>query len=169
SRARARRTHQLRRHAVPQCVLVGQPSRHAVPSREEPSGRSQNPREPAQGSDREGDRMSRLRLTALVLASLLALSVANAQEQWAVQVVALRDFREAQSTAADLRLLGLDAYTEFAMLNSQQWVRVRIGCFGSREAADAMAEALRTRITADAQAVERGNATTSLHCTHETV
>src|SRR5690606_34138354 len=96
-------------------------------------------------------------------------SVANAQEQWAVQVVALRDFREAQSTAADLRLLGLDAYTEFAMLNSQQWVRVRIGCFGSREAADAMAEALRTRITADAQAVERGNATATLHCTHETV
>ena len=91
------------------------------------------------------------------------------EDRWAVQVVALRDFREAQEQAAALRTLGFNAYTEFAMLNGQQWVRVRVGCFGSREAAEAMAAALRTRITAEAQAVEFSPVTHAQGCTEEDI
>lgn len=107
-------------------------------------------------------------LPAFLLALLLA-TTANAQDRWAVQVVALRDYREAQATASDLRTLGFDAYTEFAMLDAQQWVRVRIGCYDSREAADAMAETLRTRITAQAQAVASSAGARVPGCTQETV
>lgn len=93
----------------------------------------------------------------------------TAQERWAVQVVALRDFREARAAADDLITLGFDAYTEFAMLDSQQWVRVRVGCFSSREAADAMATALRARITAQAQAVEFSQGAAVPGCTEEVI
>lgn len=106
---------------------------------------------------------------ALGLVVVLCLATAAAQEEWAVQVVALRDFREARAAANDLRTLGFEAYTEFAMLDAQQWVRVRVGCFASREAADAMAEALRARITAQAQAVEFSPGTRVPGCTEEVV
>lgn len=115
--------------------------------------------------------MSPSRTLRLVLLAVVVLcsGAALAQERWAVQVVALRDFREAQSAAAELRTLGFDAYTEFAMLDSQQWVRVRIGCFTTREAADAMAAALRGRITADAQAAEFNTGAGGAGCTEETI
>ena len=68
-------------------------------------------------------------------------SVAGAQsaQTWAVQVVALRDFREAQAAVTELRVLEFDAYTEFVMQDGQQYVRVRVGCFTTREAAEAVA------------------------------
>ncbi len=124
-----------------------------------------------------------LAVLVLCCASLMALGKASAQalaapatpqlpaaeERWAVQVVALRDFREAQEQAASLRTLGFDAYTEFAMLNGQQWVRVRVGCFASRGAAEATAAALRARITADAQAVEFSSFTHAKGCTEEDI
>ncbi|HZJ08443.1 MAG TPA: SPOR domain-containing protein [Trueperaceae bacterium] len=112
---------------------------------------------------------TRLALFGLALAMLAATAGAYAQERWAVQVVALRDYREAQAAADDLRTLGFEAYTEFAMLDAQQWVRVRVGCFASREAADAMAEALRARITAQAQAVELSPGAKLSGCTQEVV
>jgi hypothetical protein len=95
------------------------------------------------------------RALAVVLAAA-ASSIALAQDAadaWSVQVIALRDLRDAQSTAEDLRELGFPAYTEFAMHDGQQWVRVRVGCWVSRDGADAMAEILRGLSTAEAVAV----------------
>lgn len=89
----------------------------------------------------------------LFLAALTLFSVAAA-ERWSVQTVALRDLREAQVAAEQLRSHGFDAYTEFAMNRGLQFVRVRVGCFESREAAETMAAALRAHVTATAEAVE---------------
>lgn len=107
-------------------------------------------------------RRSRLLVAAATL--LLALAVGgrveaqaadpSAEQLWTVQTVALRDFREAQGTADALKAHGFDAYTEFAMDAGLQFVRVRVGCFGSREAAEAMADALRGRVTDAAAPVE---------------
>ena len=109
-------------------------------------------------------------LKLLLVLAVLQTGAALAQERWAVQVVALRDYREAQAAAADLVTLGFDAYTEFAMLDAQQWVRVRVGCYFSREAAAAMASALEARITAQAQAVEFGlGSSRGLGCTEESI
>lgn len=73
---------------------------------------------------------------------------------WSVQTVALRDFREAEATAAELKRQGFDAFTEFAMDNGLQFVRVRVGCYLTRDAAEVMAAALRGRITDTAAVVE---------------
>jgi hypothetical protein len=73
---------------------------------------------------------------------------------WSVQTVALRDFREAQEAADSLKGQGFDAFTEFAMDNGLQFVRVRVGCYLTRDAAEMMATALRGRITDAAVVVE---------------
>jgi len=73
---------------------------------------------------------------------------------WSVQTVALRDFREAQEAASALRRQGFDAFTEFAMDNGLQFVRVRVGCYLTRDAAEMMATAFRGRITDAAVVVE---------------
>jgi len=95
---------------------------------------------------------------AVLVAAFLPLwSSARAQnvaEAWTVQTVALRDLREAQATAAALKQHGFDAFTEFAMDNGLQFVRVRVGCFTSRSAAESMAAALRGRVTESAVVVE---------------
>ncbi len=75
-------------------------------------------------------------------------------ELWSVQTVALRDLRQAQAAVADLRRSGFDAFTEFAMDGGLQFVRVRVGCFTSRYAAESMADTLRGRITDNAVVVE---------------
>lgn len=74
---------------------------------------------------------------------------------WTIQTVALRDFRDAQTTVDDLRGFGLDAYSEFAMWEGEQFVRVRFGCFFSREIAEEMAVRVRTSFIDDAVPVER--------------
>jgi hypothetical protein len=85
---------------------------------------------------------------------------------WSVQTVALRDFREANAVVEQLRGLGLDAYTEFAMSDGHQFVRVRIGCYASRSGAEAMAAALRGRVTAEAAAVEMTAGAPVVGCVH---
>ncbi len=95
----------------------------------------------------------RILIAALLLAFGSA-ALAQDQELWSVQTVALRDLREARDTAAALRQHGFDAYTEFAMDDGLQFVRVRIGCFVGRDAAEAMAEAMRGRVTDAAVPVE---------------
>lgn len=90
-------------------------------------------------------------LLALLAAGLVTWAAAEA---WAVQTVALRDYREAQAAAAELRLLSFDAYTEFAMQNGLQFVRVRVGCFSDRAAADAMSTALAAAVVREAAVVE---------------
>lgn len=97
-----------------------------------------------------------------LIALLLLLGVAQAQPpaddgglgRWSVQVIALRDFREAESTAQQLRAYGFDAFTEFAMDKGMQFVRVRVGCFVDRQSAETMAAALRGHVTDTAAPVE---------------
>lgn len=108
--------------------------------------------------------------TLLTLAVLLVAGLVAAQGGvWAVQVVALRDYVEAQAAVTQLKDLGFPAYTEFAMDDGRQFVRVRVGCYGTREAAAAMAQALRGRVTADAQAVELTPGVGTLGCVEESV
>lgn len=97
---------------------------------------------------------SNRRITALLLVVALALLNVASAERWAVQTVALRDLREAEVAVAQLREHGFDAYTEFAMNRGLQFVRVRVGCYETREAAEMMAAALRSHVTATAEAVE---------------
>ena len=80
-----------------------------------------------------------LRVAAWLLASWLIVVAAAQDGGWAVQTVALRDLREAQQTAAALRDAGFPAFTEFAMTDGLQYVRVRVGCWSAREGADAVA------------------------------
>jgi hypothetical protein len=91
-------------------------------------------------------------IVALLLLAAGGLAVAQAGG-WTVQVVALRDFREAQSVVAQLGGIGFDSYSEFAMSGGRQYVRVRVGCFTGRDAADDLAEAMATVVTGDAVAV----------------
>lgn len=109
----------------------------------------------------------RLLLTAALLATL---ACAFAQDdRWTVQVIALRDYREAQTVAAELRQFNLDAYTEFAMEDGKQFVRVRVGCFEGREAAEAVAGAIRGRLTAEAELVEFTQGAQVAACVQQTV
>jgi len=114
----------------------------------------------------------RLRLAAwLALVVLSAQAAAQDGEPvaWAVQTVALRDYREAQAAAAELRVRDFDAYTEFAMQDGLQFVRVRVGCFTSRAAAEAMADALRERVTNEAAVVEYTPGAPARACATSTV
>jgi hypothetical protein len=91
----------------------------------------------------------------LAAASLVSVALAEApdEEAWTVQTVALRDFRDALATASGLRDEGFPAYNEFTMQEGRQWVRVRIGCWVGRDAADALVELLRAVAAPEAVAV----------------
>lgn len=105
--------------------------------------------------------------TWLCLGVALTASAASAAG-WSIQTVALRDYRDAQATAADLRDFGLDAYTEFSMSNGVQYVRVRFGCFATREGAEELAVRLRDYLVADAVPVERTPQAPAHGCLEET-
>lgn len=90
--------------------------------------------------------------SCLVVCALLALVRAQ-DDGWAVQTVALRDLREAQTAAADLRAAGFPAFTEFTMTQGLQYVRVRVGCWSAREGAEAVAELLLAGYAREAVAV----------------
>lgn len=96
----------------------------------------------------------------------VAVQDATVEPAWSVQTVALRDFREANGVVEQLRGFGLDAYSEFAMNDGHQFVRVRIGCYTSRAGAEAMAAALRGRVTAEAAAVEMTVGAPVVGCVH---
>lgn len=93
--------------------------------------------------------MRRAALRVLVLLAPLLAGAALATP-WTVQTAAFRDDRQAREVVAQLRDLGFDAYREFAMDDGQQFSRVRLGCFASREAADALARGLAGGVTAEA-------------------
>src|SRR5690606_11333307 len=105
----------------------------------------------------------------LVVAWLLPAGFAQWSQAWSVQVVALRDYREAQAAVTELRVLEFDAYTEFAMLEGQQYVRVRAGCYTTRAAAEAAAAVMRGRITTEAEAVEATPGAPVIGCVQEEV
>lgn len=109
------------------------------------------------------------RVLMLVAVIFMAAPSWAAAEAWAVQTVALRDYREAQSAADDLRSRAFDAYTEFAMQDGLQFVRVRIGCFTDRSAAEAMAEAITGAIVREAAVVEFTSGATARACASRTV
>ncbi|MEX2542627.1 MAG: hypothetical protein WD314_12500, partial [Trueperaceae bacterium] len=60
--------------------------------------------------------------------------------------------------------LGFDAYPEFAMHEGEQYARVRIGCFTTRDAAVSFARDLRGRVTADAVAQPLGSRSAPRAC-----
>ena len=91
-------------------------------------------------------------MTCLLACTLLTLALAQ-DDGWAVQTVALRDLREAQAVAADLRAAGFPAFTEFTMTDGLQYVRVRVGCWSAREGAAAVAELLLAGFAREAVAV----------------
>ncbi len=107
---------------------------------------------------------------ALALLLLALCGAAAAQEdRWSVQVIALRDFREAQLLTAELKQFGLDAYTEFAMQDGLQFVRVRVGCYVGRDAAEAVALTVRGRLTAEAEPVELSSGAQVGACSEQVV
>jgi hypothetical protein len=92
-------------------------------------------------------------LALLVTAADLAFARAPLEDGWTVQTVALRDLVEAEAMAEALRDLGFASYTELAMHQGQEWVRVRVGCWIGREGADGIVEILRTLVTDEAVTV----------------
>ena len=74
-------------------------------------------------------------------------------EAWTVQTVALRDFLMAQERIDALRAHGFNAYSEFAMNEGKQYVRVRVGCFNDKLAAQAAAMALKQYLVDEAVVV----------------
>ncbi|MDT3681955.1 MAG: SPOR domain-containing protein [Trueperaceae bacterium] len=109
--------------------------------------------------------IARAAITLLLMASA---TLATAQA-WAVQTVALRDYREAQAAAQELRDRSFDAYTEFAMQDGLQFVRVRIGCYTDRAAAEAMASVLAGKIVSEAAVVEFTSGAPAHACATSTV
>lgn len=104
-----------------------------------------------------------------VLASWLA-GVAFAQGgAWTVQTVALRDLRQADTVVAQLRNLGFDAYDEFAMNDGKQFVRVRVGCYADRAAAQAAATALAKHVTEQAVPAPISPGARVDHCIREEI
>lgn len=94
----------------------------------------------------------RLFLTSCCL-GLFALASLAFAEAWTVQTVALRDYRMAQDRVDALRAHGFNAYSEFAMNDGKQFVRVRVGCFNDKLAAQAAAIALEQYLVDEAVVV----------------
>jgi hypothetical protein len=85
---------------------------------------------------------------------LLFLSSAVSAQQWTIQTVAFRDYRDAQAAVEQLQALGFEAYTEFANgADGLQYARVRVGCFDSKETADLSVQRLAGSYTKEAVAV----------------
>ncbi len=75
-------------------------------------------------------------------------------QQWTIQTVAFRDFRDAQAAVEQLQALGFEAYSEFASgSDGLQYARVRVGCFDSKETAALTAQRLVGSYTKEAVAV----------------
>ncbi len=87
--------------------------------------------------------------------SLLITFFIPAQAQlWTIQTAAFRDYRDAIAAVDQLKTQGFEAYSEFAMGDdSQQYTRVRIGCFDSKETADLTVQRLLGAYTKEAASV----------------
>lgn len=105
------------------------------------------------------------KISVILGLALLFLNSALA-EQWTVQTVAHRDYRNATSVQEELFGLGFDAYIDFAVTNNEQFARVRVGCFDSREAAQSFAQGLLGSVTREAVPVplEFTTGTPPLYC-----
>lgn len=111
-----------------------------------------------------------MRLFGVVVALAAGLLLASASAQgWSVQTVALRDLRQADAVVGQLRALGFDAFSEFAMHDGQQFVRVRVGCYTDRAAAQAAATALSGHVTRQAVVVTLGVGSKASACVSEDI
>ncbi len=73
---------------------------------------------------------------------------------WTIQTAAFRDYRDAIAAVDQLKTQGFEAYSEFAMgTDNQQYTRVRIGCFDSKETAELTVQRLLGSYTKEASAV----------------
>ena len=73
---------------------------------------------------------------------------------WTIQSAAFRDYRDAIAAVDQLRSQGFDAYSEFAMSSdNQQYARVRVGCFDTKETAALTAQRLLGSFTKEAEPV----------------
>jgi SPOR domain len=80
-------------------------------------------------------------------------SLASAQ-LWTIQAAAFRDYRDATAAVDQLKTQGFDAYSEFAMSSdNQQYARVRVGCFDTKETATLTAQRLVGTFTKEAEPV----------------
>jgi hypothetical protein len=76
-------------------------------------------------------------LLAFLLSLLPSLLSPVLAQQWTIQTVAFRDYRDAQAAVQQLQALGFEAYVEFSNgSDGLQYARVRVGCFDSQETAD---------------------------------
>ena len=92
-------------------------------------------------------------LLALFLLSPFYFSLSFAQ-LWTIQTAAFRDYRDAIAAVDQLKTQGFAAYSEFAMgTDNQQYTRVRIGCFDSKETADLTVQRLLGAYTKEAASV----------------
>ncbi len=83
--------------------------------------------------------MSLLRNLKLPILSLLlasAFSAGFAQGYWTIQMGAFTDYREATASVNQFKAQGFDSYSEFYMKDGKQLVRVRLGCFDTKETAE---------------------------------
>ncbi len=71
----------------------------------------------------------------IIVFLVLLFSIAQAQT-WTIQTASFRDYRLAQRSLDRLLKAGFDAYSEFYMDQGKQLVRVRVGCFENRDAAE---------------------------------
>jgi SPOR domain len=75
-------------------------------------------------------------------------------QQWTIQTVAFRDYRDAQAAVQQLQALGFEAYVEFSNgSDGLQYARVRVGCFDSQETAALTVQRLIGVYTKEAVAV----------------
>jgi len=100
--------------------------------------------------------------------ALICFSFATAQS-WTVQTVALQNYQEAVARQEQLYSLGFDAYVDFGMTDGKQFSRVRVGCFTGRVAAQAFADTLRGRVTAEAVPVPLEPGAKTTYCVERSV
>jgi DedD protein len=66
----------------------------------------------------------------------------QSKRQWAVQVAAVTERKDAETMANELRSHGYDAYVVTAQIATNTWYRVRVGQFAELGAANRLKEAL---------------------------
>jgi hypothetical protein len=104
-----------------------------------------------QGGKRKEERGKRIPFLFYLFSFLLCFSHA---QQWTIQTVAFRDYRDAQAATEQLQALGFEAYSEFTNgSDGLQYARVRVGCFDSKETAELTVQRLVGSYTREAVAV----------------
>jgi hypothetical protein len=86
-------------------------------------------------------------------------------QQWTIQTVAFRDYRDAQAAVQQLQSLGFEAYVEFSNgSDNLQYARVRVGCFDSQETADLTVQRLVGVYTKEAVSVPMSSGAPVPYC-----